>query len=114
MSALALVVLLTFPFWGSWNADHASPRVVTGWATPNDVGTAISSHDSIEATAGDDYVITGAPWWGVENLHHGGADFPTCVGTDTASFIHVSLGLVTVEMPDGGTNVQVAWLECLE
>lgn len=39
---------------------------------------------------------------------------PTCVGTDTGSFTHVRLGLVTVETPSGGTRQQVSWLECLE
>ena len=114
LSAIMLVVLLTLPFWGAWNDGGASPGVVTGWAMPNATGTAISLHGSPEGGPGEGYIIAGAEWQGIENEWHDGADLPTCVGTDTDSFTHVSLGLVTVEMPDGGTREQVTWLECLE
>ncbi len=114
LSAIMLVVLLTMPFWGAWNDGGASPRVVTGWAMPNAAGTAISLHDSPEGGPGEGYVIAGAEWRGIENRWHDGADIPTCVGTDTGSFTHVKLALITLESANGGTREQVTWLECLE
>lgn len=81
---------------------------------PNAAGTAINLHESPEDASGEGYIIAGAEWRGADNMWHDGAEIPTCVGTDTGSFTHVRLGLVTVEKPDRGTWEQVSWLECLE
>lgn len=110
----ALGLLLVLSLWDGWGGDAAAPRIVEGWATLNVSGTTISLHDSRDGGPGEGYIVAGAWWQGVDGVQHDGADLPTCIGTDTASSIHVRLGLVTVASPDGARWDQVTWLECLE
>lgn len=111
-AAIGLLVVLAV--WAAWGSGSVSPRTVEGWAMPNAAGTAISLHDSPQDVSGEGYVIAGARWRGTDNVWHDSADIPSCVGTDSDSFTHVRLGLVTVEAPDDVTWNQVAWLECLQ
>src|SRR5690606_25791400 len=109
------IVLMLVPSWvAARNDGPATPRVVSGWAMPNEAGTRISLHQAPQEAPGEGHVIAGAQWTGVDGLTHEGDDLPTCVGTDPSSSTRVQLGLVTVETPDGGVRDQVSWLECLE
>lgn len=110
----AMGLLLVLALWVGWGGGPASPRIVEGWATPNAAGTAISLHDSRDGGPGEGYVAAGARWQGVDGAQHDGAELPTRIGTDTASSIHVRLGLVTVESPDGARWDQVSWFGCWE
>jgi hypothetical protein len=112
----AMGLLLVLALWVGWGGGPASPRIVEGWATPNAAGTAISLHDSRDGGPGECYVaagarwqgVDGARWQGVDGAQHDGAELPTRIGTATASSIHVRLGLVTVESPEGARWDQVS------
>ena len=108
---LAVAVAVAAGYWLTSGRHTATPRVVEGWAMPNADGTAISLHESRDATPnpGEGYVIAGAEWRGPDGSWRDGASLPTCVGTDTSSMTHVRLGVVNVT----GRGSHVAWLECM-
>jgi hypothetical protein len=83
--AVGVVAVIAFGIWGFTTRHTATPEVVEGWAMPNASGTAIGFLDSIDAGAGDGYVIAGAWWSDVDNVWHEGSGGPTCVGTDTTT-----------------------------
>jgi hypothetical protein len=113
--AVGVVAVIAFGIWGFTTRHTATPEVVEGWAMPNASGTAIGFLDSIDAGAGDGYVIAGAWWSDVDNVWHEGSGGPTCVGTDTTTKTHVQLGIVDVEADAGGIGgPRVVWLRCLE
>ncbi len=91
----------------------AVPRTVEGWAMPNHDGTAISLHDTPEDESGEGYVIAGADWTGPSGPTYTAGAGPTCVGTDTDSFTHVELSLLTVEIEES-RRVHVVHVRCLE
>ena len=109
-----IVAFFAVGLWWSASRHHATPDVVEGWAAPDPAGKAIRLFDSDDHRAGNGYIIAGASWAGPDNAWHDGADGPTCVGTDTATRIHVRLGIVDVE-PDreGVGGPRVVWLRCL-
>lgn len=111
--ALAVAIgALLFGVAGGSDSE-VQPRVVEGWARPNDTGTSVGLFRSIEDDEGEGYVVAGARWSGPDDSWHDGAVGPTCIGTDVTLFTEVELGVVDVTSPDGTRWTHVVWLRCL-
>jgi hypothetical protein len=117
-AVVGVLAVLAFGYWWMTGRHTATPEVVEGWAIPNGNGLALSLHESDDTRDGNGYVIAGADWAGKDNLWHGGAQTPTCIGTDTTIKTHVQLGIVDIR--SGGTDhvgysaSHVIWLRCLD